>query len=89
MFLCRFWFAVCGKTLCIDKRAVVMQCNARLNGRGAKLGNAPKGTSPSLGVWQHSLICLLLQCFIGEAFFGKEMGDVVGFALCRVVCLAR
>ena len=41
MSLCHFCFAVCGKTGCIDKRAVAMQCNVNLHRWDAGLGDAP------------------------------------------------
>ena len=65
-----------------------MHYNAGLHERDARPSDVHSGASPSPSICQRSPVCLFLHFFC-LAFLGKEMGDVVGVALCCVICLAR
>ena len=67
------------------------QCSVMLAFMGEMLGQAMriKARRPTL---TYANICLFVSSFmvfVCSAFCGKEMGVVLAFALCRVVCLAR
>ena len=67
------------------------QCNVMLAFMGGMLGQGThlQARLPALAYAKVCLNVFSFIVFICSLFFGKEMGGVVGFALCCVVCLAR
>ena len=80
---------------CVGKHVAWMQerwqCSVMLAFMGGMLGQGTclKARRPALAYANVRLYGFSFIVFIRSAFWGKEMGGVLVFALCRVVCLVR
>ena len=73
----------------MDTRAVAMQCNLSFNGGKLGKGMRLNARRPALACTDVCLYVFPFIVFIRLAFWGKEMGGVLVFALCHVVCFMR